>query len=185
MRYEIKMSGTGGQGTVLLGALLAEAIASKPELFISQTQAYDPAVRGGKAESNLVISDEPIDWPGPYSSDILLALCQEAYDRSIGHVKKGGVVIIDSELVSNVQWDKVIPIPLTNIAKNKFQDERVINTLSAGVLAGVCEIIPKEEVKKALASSFKGKALELNISSFSEGLFIAAESLKLGLQQFE
>jgi 2-oxoglutarate ferredoxin oxidoreductase subunit gamma len=185
MRYEIKMAGTGGQGTVLLGALLAEAAATKPEFFISQTQAYDPAVRGGKAESTLVISDEKIDWPGPYRYDILLALCQEAYDRSIKQVKEDGLLIINSDLVTRVEWPKVVTATLTDIARSKFHDERVINILSAGVITGLCDFIPVKEVKKALANNFKGKALELNLLAFSEGINLATESLKNGFRQFE
>jgi 2-oxoglutarate ferredoxin oxidoreductase subunit gamma len=185
MRYEIEMSGTGGQGTVLLGAILAEAVSNQEGLYVAQTQAYDPAVRGGKAESNLIISDTPIDWPGQLQADILLALSPEAYDRNISKLKDDGLLIVDQDLVKKAAWNKVLKIPFTHIARSKFNDERVVNTMGAGVLTGLCQYVPAEGVKKALAGNFKGKAFELNLAAFKEGSEWAARGLKDGFEKIE
>jgi 2-oxoglutarate ferredoxin oxidoreductase subunit gamma len=185
MRFEIEMSGTGGQGTVLLGAILAEAASSIEGLFIAQTQAYDPAVRGGKAESNLIISDEEIDWPGQSSMDILLALSPEAYARNVAMLNEKGILIVDQDLVSGAAGEKTLKIPFTKIARNKFKDERVVNTIGAGVISGLCNMITPDAVRRAISKNFKGKAGELNLCAFSEGLDLVAAKLKNGFEHIE
>lgn len=185
MRYEIGMSGSGGQGTILLGTILAEAISLKEGLFVAYTESYDPAVRGSKAESNLVISDEEIDWPGPFKLDILLALSQEAYDRNIEKLKPGGLLILDPQFVEKVAWSKALRIPFTQIARSKFKDERVVNMLGAGVLTEFCSYFSREAVKSAICSHFTGKILEANLSAFQEGIDCASQSLKDGFENIE
>ena len=125
MRYEIGIVGSGGQGVVLMGTILAQAAASMEELFVAQTRSYDPAVRGGKAESNLVVSDEEIDFPGVLGFDLLLALSQDGYERNIERLKSEGLLVVDSDLVKRVIWGKILKIPFTKIAREKFNDERV------------------------------------------------------------
>jgi 2-oxoglutarate ferredoxin oxidoreductase subunit gamma len=184
MRYEITLTGTGGQGIVLMGTILAEAVASNEGLFISQTQSYDPAVRGGKAEASLVISDEEIDWPGDYRLDILLALSQEGYERHIGNLIESGLLIIDPELVNpgdtmtdtggdsdfeNPHNWKILEIPFRKLAQAKFKDERVINMVALGVLSKIAKYISQEAVRSAISAKFKGKLLELNLAAFDAG----------------
>ena len=48
-RYEIRLSGTGGQGLVLAGIILAEAAGIYEGKQVVQTVSYGPAARGGRA----------------------------------------------------------------------------------------------------------------------------------------
>ena len=58
-RYEIRISGTGGQGVVLAGIILAEAVGCWQEgRHVVQTVSYGPQVRGGLSSAELVISQE-------------------------------------------------------------------------------------------------------------------------------
>jgi len=41
-RYDIRLSGSGGQGLILMGIILAEAIGIYDGKFVSQTQSYGP-----------------------------------------------------------------------------------------------------------------------------------------------
>ena len=80
MRTEIRIAGFGGQGIILAGLLLGKA-AIKDGKYAVQTQSYGPESRGGAARSEVVISDQVIDYPKVVEADILIALSQTAYDK--------------------------------------------------------------------------------------------------------
>ena len=48
-RYEIRLSGSGGQGLILMGIILAEAIGIYDGKYVAQTQSYGPEARGDPA----------------------------------------------------------------------------------------------------------------------------------------
>ena len=72
-RYEIRLSGSGGQGLILMGIILAEAIGIYDGKYVAQTQSYGPEARGGSSKSEVIVSDEEIDYPKVMSLD--LAAC--------------------------------------------------------------------------------------------------------------
>ena len=47
LRYEIRLSGAGGQGLILAGKVLAEAAAIYDDKNATQSQSYGPEARGG------------------------------------------------------------------------------------------------------------------------------------------
>jgi len=60
-RFEIRLSGSGGQGLILAGIILAEAAGVYDGKFVCQTQSYGPEARGGASKAEVVISDAAID----------------------------------------------------------------------------------------------------------------------------
>ena len=185
VRYEIGLVGSGGQGIVLMGTILAQAAASAESLFVAQTRSYDPAVRGGKAESNLVLSEEEIDYPGVLSFDLLLALSQEGCERNIEKLKRKAPLVVDSVLVKKVVWGKILRIPFTKIAREKFNDERVVNMIALGALSELCEYISASAIGAAISSHFRGDALELNLSAFNEGIEYLTKTPNFSFERVE
>ena len=61
-RYEIRLTGTGGQGLVLAGIILAEAAGIYEGKYVVQTVSYGPSARGGTSRADVVISDEEIKY---------------------------------------------------------------------------------------------------------------------------
>ena len=55
-RFEICLSGLGGQGVQTLGKILGQALALGHGYYVTQTQSYGPEARGGASRSDLVIS---------------------------------------------------------------------------------------------------------------------------------
>ena len=72
-RYEVRLSGEGGQGLVLAGKVLAEAAAIYDDKNATQSQSYGPEARGGASRSEVIISDDDIDYPKAVDIDLLLA----------------------------------------------------------------------------------------------------------------
>jgi len=78
MRVEFRLSGSGGQGLLLAGIVLAEAAINEGKNAV-QTQSYGPEARGGSSKAEVVISDSEIDYPKATEPDYLLALSNDAY----------------------------------------------------------------------------------------------------------
>jgi 2-oxoglutarate ferredoxin oxidoreductase subunit gamma len=83
MRQEIILSGAGGQGLIVAGAILAEAAGVHEAREVVQSQSYGIQARGGASQSTVIISDGPINFPEVLTPDILLCLSQEAYARGV------------------------------------------------------------------------------------------------------
>ena len=59
---EIILSGSGGQGLILAGQILAEAVIRDGKNAV-QTQSYGPEARGGASKAEVIISNDDIDYP--------------------------------------------------------------------------------------------------------------------------
>ena len=116
-RYEIRLSGSGGQGLILIGIILAEAIGVYEGLNVVQTQSYGPEARGGASKAELVVSDEEIDYPKPQKVDLLLAMNQASCDLYYRDLKEEGKLLLDSTFVSQVPTNRAVRIPLTNLVR--------------------------------------------------------------------
>ncbi|MCX5897939.1 MAG: 2-oxoacid:acceptor oxidoreductase family protein, partial [Proteobacteria bacterium] len=99
-QYEIRLAGLGGQGLILAGIIVAEAAGIYDGKIVAQTQAYGAAARGGFSRSDVVISDEEINYPKASELDLLLAMSQDACDDNYQYLKPEGILIIDSTYVS-------------------------------------------------------------------------------------
>jgi 2-oxoglutarate ferredoxin oxidoreductase subunit gamma len=184
VRYEIGILGSGGQGVLLMGTLLAKAAAVSDNIFVAETRSYDTAVRGAKAQSNLVMSDEEIDYPGILGFDLLLLLAQQGSKQNIEKLKPQALLVVDSGLVREVIWSRILRIPFTRIAREKFSDERAANMIALGALTQLCEYFPPSAVEASISSSFKGDILALNLSCFREGVEIT-KTRKAGFETVE
>ena len=89
-RYEARLSGSGGQGLILAGKILAEAAAIYENKNATQSQSYGPEARGGASKSEVIISDGDIDFPKATRLDVLLCLTQEACDKYVADLKEDG-----------------------------------------------------------------------------------------------
>jgi len=142
-RYEIRLSGSGGQGLVLAGVMIAEAVGVYEGKNVAQTQSYGPEARGGTSRSDLVISDEEIYYPKTSSLNLLLALTQEAADKYYSHLREDGILLIDSDIVrQQPPFRKIYSLPFTRAAREQVGTEIVANVVSAAslvVISGICK----------------------------------------------
>ena len=119
-RFEVRLAGAGGQGLILAGLILAEAVAIYDGRNAVQTQSYGPEARGGASKSEVIISDGRIDYPKVMSADVLLAMSQEACDEYFFGLDPDGLLIVDSELVERVPSSRAVEVPITHIAQAGF-----------------------------------------------------------------
>ncbi|MGA9756425.1 MAG: 2-oxoacid:acceptor oxidoreductase family protein [Desulfobaccales bacterium] len=117
-RYEVRLAGSGGQGLILAGIILAEAGGIYDGKFVCQTQSYGPEARGGASKAEVVISDAEIDYPKAIQPDVLLAMNQKSLDAFIVDLKPGGLLLVDADLVKEVPASRSLALPFTRIARD-------------------------------------------------------------------
>jgi len=168
MRIEIRISGFGGQGVVLAGQILGKALALYDGRQAVMTQSYGPEARGGASSANVVFSDQPIAYPFVQHPDVLVALSQEAYSRFRSEAKAEAQVLIDNELVTPQDEDRVKGIPATKLAEGLGR-RIVANVVMLGFLTAQAGIVSREAIEKAIRTSLKSNLVELNIQAFELG----------------
>lgn len=150
-RYEIRLAGTGGQGLILAGIVLAEAAVAEDKNAI-QTQSYGPESRGGASKSEVIISEGEIDYPKVLIPDFLLVMSQEAADIYGGNIREGGLTLVDSTYVEKVTvgTGRVIRLPLTELARERVGREIVANIVALGALVALSGAVSPESLERAV-----------------------------------
>lgn len=172
-RYEIRLSGSGGQGLILAGIVLAEAAGIYDGKFVCQSQSYGPEARGGASKSEVIISDEEIDYPKAIKPDVLLAMNQQSCDLYCFDLKPGGVFIVDSTFVKQVPTTKVISIPFTAMARKELGKEVVANVVALGSLVYVTGAVSLKSLESALVNRAPAGTEELNLKAMELGIQLA------------
>lgn len=172
MRKEIRVSGSGGQGIILISKILAEAAAVFEDLNATQTQSYGPEARGGSSRADVIISDEDIDYPKAEHLDVLMSLTQEACDQYVHDLKAGGILVVDSRFVTEPPAGnfRVISLPITETAEVELKRTLVANIVALGTLIGVGGLLKPENVEAAILSRVPRGTEELNLKAFRRGL---------------
>jgi 2-oxoglutarate ferredoxin oxidoreductase subunit gamma len=177
-RYEIRLSGSGGQGLILMGIILAEAIGIYDGKFVAQTQNYGPEARGGSSKSEVIVSDEEIDYPKAMQLDLLLAMNQKSCDEFYPDLKPEGLLIVDSTFVTQVPTSKTFQIPFTRIAREKLKREVVANIIALGALTQLSPIISSKAVESAVLARVPKGTEKLNRDALKAGIAAAKRAKK-------
>ncbi|MFO8060157.1 MAG: 2-oxoacid:acceptor oxidoreductase family protein [Bacillota bacterium] len=176
MKRQIRLAGTGGQGQILAGIILAEAAVVHDGLHAVQSQSYGPESRGGASRAEVIISDEPIDYPKVMEADLLLCMSQEAYDRYAEEIAEQGVLLVDSSLVQPGEpSDRVLQVPITKMAEEKLGRSIVANVLALGILVGLTSAVSEEAAREAVAGRVPPGTEELNLKALELGLSVAED----------
>jgi 2-oxoglutarate ferredoxin oxidoreductase subunit gamma len=169
-RYEIRLSGSGGQGLILMGIILAEAIGIYDGKYVAQTQSYGPEARGGSSKSEVIVSEEEIDYPKAMKLDLLLAMNQRSCDEFFPDLKPDGMLIVDSTFVTQLPTPKAFRIPFTRIAREKFQREVVANIVALGALSQLTPIVSAKAVESAVLARVPRGTEKLNRDALRAGV---------------
>jgi len=181
-RYEIRLSGEGGQGLVLAGKILAEAAAIYDDRNATQSQSYGPEARGGASKSEVIIADGDIDFPKAENLDMLLALTQEALDKYHADLRTGGLLVVDSDAISRLpqgDW-RVVSVPLSRLAREKLGKPVVANIIALVVIVQLSKVVTEQAAERAILARVPRGTEDLNRAAFRLGLEIACEEADAG-----
>ncbi|MTI83012.1 MAG: 2-oxoacid:ferredoxin oxidoreductase subunit gamma [Firmicutes bacterium] len=175
---ELRLSGTGGQGLILAGIIIADAAIRDGKNSI-QSQSYGPEARGGASKAEVIINEEEIDYPKVSHPDVLLVMSQEACDKYAADLEKGGIIIADSSYVENLPPVEgvVYTLPITMTAREQVGREMVANVVALGAMANITGIVSREALTDALLSRIPPGTEELNRKALDLGWQLAEKAL--------
>ncbi|MCS7102868.1 MAG: 2-oxoacid:acceptor oxidoreductase family protein [Candidatus Korarchaeum sp.] len=177
MRIEVIISGFGGQGVVVAGAVLTQA-AVLSNYYASSTYTYGPEARLGSTRSEVVISDDEVDYPKVLNPDYWIVMNQHSLNTLAPRYQfEKTIVIADSTMIKffNPIENKakiIYRIPATDEAE-KLGDKLVTNMLMLGIFSGISGIIPPENLKEAIKSTVRPQFFEINTRAVDRGIEIA------------
>ena len=169
---EVLMAGFGGQGMLASGKLLAYA-AMDLGMEVSWLPSYGPEMRGGTANVTVCLSDRPVGSPYIAKPMALLVMNQPSLDKFGPRVKPGGLIVLNSSLVSTPSDRKdctVISIPANDLA-TKVGTARAANLVMLGVYVGWSGVVDKATTIRMIEKEFakKAKFIPANIAAFKIG----------------
>jgi len=178
---EIRFGGTGGQGVILMGVILAMA-ATRDHRQVVQTQSYGPEARGGYSRSDVIISDRAIDYPQLAGVDLLVALSQEAASGYIGQLRPDGVFIYDSEKVAEPPAFKgrSFGVPFTRLAIEATGRVQTTNVLTLGAVVAITGVVSIESLRKAVMEMVPKGTEEVNGKALARGLSVSPDECSGG-----
>ena len=180
MRVEIRFAGFGGQGIIKSGIIVAAAACIHSGKNAVQTQSYGPESRGGACKSEVVISEDEIDFPKVVEPDILVVMSQHAYNEYAENVKPGGVIIMDPDMIPHEKDLKSITIfriPATKIAE-ELGRKIVANIVMLGAFVSITHMLKESAVKESIKANIPKGTEELNLTAFEKGYEYAKNLLK-------
>jgi len=178
MRYDIRLSGSGGQGIIVMGIILAEAIGVYDGKYVAQTQSYGPEARGGSSKAEIVVSDEEIDYPKAMKLDFLLAMNQMSCDEYYADLKPEGLLIADSTFVTQLPVSRAFAIPFTRIAREKLKKEVAANMVALGTLPILTGIVSQRAIEKAVRQRIPKGTEDLNAEALRAGMADARKAAR-------
>jgi len=160
MQTELRLSGSGGQGLILAGVILAEAALIDGKRAI-QSQSYGPEARGGASKAEVIISDSDIDFIKVQKCSMLLCLTQAAYDKYGKDFTS--ILVLDSRLtIKYPEPEKVVKIPILDTAAEKLGKPMVSNIVALGAINGLMKLVSKESLAEAVLDRVPKGTEDLN-----------------------
>lgn len=180
MRLEVRFAGFGGQGIIKSGIITAAAAAIHGGKNAVQTQSYGPESRGGACKSEVVISEDEIDFPKVVEPDILVVMSQHAYNDYVDDLKAEGTLILDPDMIpreKETKSAKVYRVPATKIAE-ELGRRIVANIVMLGAFVAITGALDETSIKESIMENIPKGTEELNLSAFQKGYEYGKNLLK-------
>ena len=175
-RQEIRLQGLGGQGIISAGFLIGAAVTLQEHREAVMTEDYSPYITGGWSRADLVISDEPIDYPLVKQPNILVALSQDGFDSNWNLTAPDATIITEKSMVqvNSSTGRKLYPVPALSVAE-ELKRRVVANIVVLGFLAEKTKVVNRDSLLKAVLNRYP-KTADLNRKAFSRGAELASGS---------
>ncbi|TDL66369.1 2-oxoacid:ferredoxin oxidoreductase subunit gamma [Rhodococcus qingshengii] len=174
MLEEIIIAGFGGQGVMSMGQLIAYAGMLEGK-GVSWLPSYGPEQRGGTANCAVIVSDEPVGSPLVTNPSTAIILNNPSFDKFEHRVRPGGLLIINSSLVTRVSERsdiEIIELTATDMAAD-LGNARVANMILLGAFIELTKVVSSESIIESLKkvlSKEKHHLIEVNKQALNKGL---------------
>ena len=178
MKQTFRFSGTGGQGLITAGIILAEAALLDGKMAI-QSQSYGPEARGGSSKAEVIISDEAIHFGRVMHPETLLVMSQEAADKYSADCTPDSLIITDSLFVENVPVSAHrVDLPITRTAVSTCGKALFANIVALGAVAALTNCVSVESITKAVLDRVPKGTEDANKKALAAGFELAQSSKK-------
>lgn len=182
MRYEMRFTGSGGQGVILASVILAEA-AVAAGLEAVQSQSYGPEARGGMCKAETVLSRDPILFSKVICPNFLLALSQPSLDKFVRDLAPGGVVLADAGLEAPQGAEGIVFLPILDTARDKVGKRMTANIVAVGAINAALGLFDGEALREGVRRHIPAGTEELNWKALEAGEALVTPELKERLRQ--
>jgi len=173
-RREIRIAGSGGQGIVTAGRVLAEAAILSGHRS-THSQAYGPQSRGGASRSDVVISDREIGFPLIESVGVFVALTGQAHDRYRGDVGDRARVIVDERAAAScgqIDADDTV-LAVIDTARSISGGQLIAGIVALGVVQGLEQIVDADALTEAVSAGVPPRHRDTNLEALRAGIALA------------
>ncbi len=170
--FEVILAGTGGQGLILSGILLAEAAILEGK-NVAQTQSYGIASRGGLSLAEVIIDTEEIVFQQVQTPDCILALTEEAARKYEAWAAKGVPILYDSTLANARTAPNFTGYAFTQTASD-WATREASTSSPWGPWPQRRALVKMETLEQMIRKRFKGAAVEMNLKVLAAGRDLAA-----------
>ncbi|MEW6109109.1 MAG: 2-oxoacid:acceptor oxidoreductase family protein [Nitrospirota bacterium] len=174
MERKIIIAGSGGQGILFFGKVLAFAGMYESK-EVTWFPSYGAEMRGGTANCTVVISDDMIGSPVVLNPDILITMNKASLDKFQRSLKKNGLLFFDGSLIKNPDFRsdiEPVSVPATKIASS-IGNTKSANMVMLGSLIAKTSLLKKSSIVKIFESRSqlgKNSTGKMNINSVLEGI---------------
>ncbi len=152
MEKRIIIAGSGGQGILFLGKLIAYSGMLEGK-EVTWFPSYGAEMRGGTANCTVIISDDMIGSPVIRNPNILIAMNEASCRRFSERLLPDGILIYDSSLINieiqNYKHTKTIGIAATEISASS-KNTKSANMVMAGAFVGITNMFKLDSVMQAV-----------------------------------
>ena len=151
MEKRVIIAGSGGQGVLFFGKLLAYAAMIEGR-EVTCFPSYGAEMRGGTANCTVIISDCMIGSPVIRNPDVLVVMNEASYKRFLEKLLPGGVLVYDSSLIhSEIPRDdiSVVKTPACGIASS-LNCVQSANMAMIGAFIAATRILDIDSVLRAI-----------------------------------
>ncbi len=190
-RYEVRISGFGGQGVITLSKMIITASSLYENLAATQTEAYSASARGGRCWAEVVVDLDKeikiINYPKalkPY--DFLIILSEESANlikpEDIKKDENTGYLIWDPSTIKKFRAvrriEKALSIPVQILAVENFGNIVFGNSILFGAFTILSGFISEESAIETIKNFVPSSTLDKNLEAFELGKKEAQEFLK-------
>jgi 2-oxoglutarate/2-oxoacid ferredoxin oxidoreductase subunit alpha len=175
----IGIAGSGGDGIVLLGEMLAKA-AAKVGLHAVLVKSFGPQIRGGESSSRIRISNNPLSYSGDKIDALLIFHWDDLVRfKSELQLKRNAEIVVDAADTTprediplpEIFKDRVRRVPFEQIALDSVGSKQAKNMVMAGVACALFNW-PAEGIEQYCRQRFKkygAEMIESNLKAVQAG----------------
>ena len=170
---KIVIAGFGGQGVVLAGTILAQASMTEDK-HVTTMVSYGAEMRGGTANSTVIVSSEPIASPVIEQPNAAIILNQPSLDKFEEKITKGGILVLNTSLTSREVKRKNLQVVKINATDTALElgNLRVTNVVALGAFIKKTELVKTASIAEAirqLLSKGKSGLIDINKTALEAG----------------